>query len=282
LVVEAPFGTRDTLRGFAVSLGDRLDADIVLIGLDPVRGALFNTVFAEAHAAALAPSLEREQRVVAVRSAALDANSASAAEVARWGGEAAEVLAARCTGALAQLGVEGRAGTLDPVTREHAGRNVFGRTPLVAITVDASLLQRPLLARAEPLLEDFTGFEVVDAECASLAAKLAGELPDVKAPAPARLRELARRAAVERSVIARRALEQVLAKTRSKAAIARASRGIFLVVAGARSHQLTIAAYPLALALGVETAAPPLRSPSVHECASTLDHGGACIIEQKP
>jgi hypothetical protein len=278
-MVEVPFGTRDTLRGLAVRLGDQLDADVVLIGVDPVRGALGNAVFAEAHAAALASTLEREHRVVVVRGGALDTNSGSGAELAGWGGDAADALAERCTSALAQLGVETRAGSLDAVTREHAGRNVFGRTPLVAVTVDASLLQRPLLARAEPVLEGFTGFAVIDAECSELAAALARRLPARKAPAPALLAEVARRAAVERSVVARRILEQTLAETRSRAAIARASNGVFLVVVGAHTRGLVAAAHPLALALGAE-AAPTLRSSTLAGCSSALDHGGTCIIER--
>lgn len=279
VMVEVPCGTRDALRGLAVHLGDRLDADIVLVGLDPARGPLGNAVFAEAHTAALASMLEQERRVVVMRGAPLDASSAPAAELARWGGDAADTLADHCKGALAQLGVETRAGTLDAVTREHAGRTVFGRTPLVAVTVDASLLERPLLARAEPVLEDFAGFVVVDAECSELAAALARRLPARQSPAPSQLLEVARRAAVERSVVARRSLEQTLATTRSNAAIARASSGVFLVVVGAHERGLVAAAHPLALAPGAE-AAPTLRASTLAGCSSALDHGGTCMIER--
>lgn len=279
LLIELPFGTRDTLRGLAVRLGDQLDADIVLIGLDPVRGALGNAVFADAHAVALTPTLEREHRVVVVRSAPLAPNGAPGAELARWGGDAADTLAERGARALAQLGVEARAGSLDPVTREHAGRNLFGSTPLIAITLDPSLLQRPLLARAEPVLDEFTGFAVIDAECSTLAIALARQLPSNKTPAPSLLPELARRAAVERSVVARRTLERALTTTRSKAAIARASSGVFLVVVGAHARGLVAAAHPLALALGGGTA-PTLRSNTLAGCANALDAGGTCIVER--
>lgn len=279
LVVEVPMGTHDALRGLGIRLADRLDADAVLVGLDAEYGALRNAPFAAAHAAAL--SAARDHGVVVLRVAAIDTKTAMLAELARWGGDGADSLALRCTGALAQLGIATRAGALDPVTREQAGRSVFGRTPLVTVTVDPDFLQRPALTRAEPMLEAFAEFPVVDAECSAVAATLARDLPAQKSPATAGLLQAAKKAAVERSVVARRALEDALATTSSKAAVVRASSGVFLVVVGKRAHGLVAAAFPLALALGAETA-PSLQAATLAGCASALDHGGSCIVESGP
>jgi hypothetical protein len=277
-LIEVPLGSGETLRSLALRFGERLQADAVLVGLDPERGALGNAAFVEAHAAASFSASNPAPSVVVVRAGAIGAGEAHA-EVASWGGDAGAALAERCSALLAELGMRAVPGALDLAAREQAGRSVFGRTPLVSITLDPRRLPGSLSNRAQLALDAFAEFPVADEECGVVALELARDLSSAAQPAPATLIESARRAALERSIVARRSLQAALAATAAKAEIARASEGIFLVVVGRQAHALVAGAFPLALA------APRDRLPSIGAqtlagCEQVLDQGGVCSVTE--
>jgi hypothetical protein len=281
LVVEAPLGTSQSLRSLALRLADRLHADAVLVGLDPEQGALGNTAFAEAHAAATWPADEHGSSIVLLRERELDVARSTSAELATWGGDASISLAERSVAGLEALGIDTTTAPIDLATAEQAGRSVFGSTALVAVTLDPRLLRTGALARSEGALEAFASLPVRDAECGQVAIELATALPVGAPAAPAALLDSARRAAIERSVVARRTLEDALATSSTQAAVVRASTGIFLVVVGRRERALVVGAFPLALALP-NSEAPALASDSLAGCAEALVRGGTCRVMEPP
>lgn len=276
LVIEAPFGARAAVNGLALRCLDWLRADAVLVGLDSEKGALGNAAFAEAHAAATWPTRQRSSSVVVVRAAAIDG---AQAQIGSWGGDAAGSLAERSAAALAALGIPTLLAPLDLATREQAARSVFGQTPLVAITLDPSMLRKGALAWPPDALAAFATLRVIDADCDRVAIELAASLQTGIDAAPAGILGVARRAALEHSIVAQRALEDALRTSASKAAVARASTGVFLVVVGRAPHALVAGAFPLALAPPGDEA-PLLAAQSLEACRETLTRGGTCSVAE--
>ena len=274
LVVEAPRATGEHTRRLALRLAERLQAHAVLLGLESNAGALENATLVLAHAEATWPRTGRAASVLVLRTSASTVDDAS---LGAWGGEAAEPLASRTAAALATLGLTARRGPLDLATREEAGRGVFGAAPLVAITVDARLLQSGAVAGWHEAIARLAPLAVRDAECGAVALELGRTLGSGALPAQSALLELAAEVAVERSVVAERLLADALARTASRAAIARASSGIFLVVVGRAASGLVAGAFPLAMT--VDEGGPAAKAGSLAGCAPALARGGTCRVE---
>jgi type IV secretory pathway TrbD component len=118
-------------------------------------------------------------------------------------------------------------------------------------------------------------------ESAAVALELSGMIGDATPPAPITLLESARRAALERSIVARRALEAALLNSASRAAVARASNGVFLVVVGRQAQSWIAGAFPLAMAVDEARSTPvAIKAQTLAGCSEALYRGGVCTATE--
>jgi hypothetical protein len=171
--------------------------------------------------------------------------AAEAASVGLWGDDRAG-FATRARAALDDLGVPAVDAPIDLATREMAGRAFLEDGPVVVVSADAPALRAASLDGARSASRAFggEGLALLDGDAASVAERLASTLPSGGAAAPADLADVVRQAATERSVVARRALAEALAKTSTRGALARSPQGELLVVVGRRGAGLVTASAP--------------------------------------
>src|SRR5262249_41057140 len=110
-----------------------------------------------------------------------------------------------------------------------------------------------------------------------VAESLARDLPTAS-DAPADVVSLARRAALEESVVDRRALAEAMHDGVLRAAIARAADGDELVVVSRQGSKLLVLAVPVDPRAGGEVG-PPKSASSLRACALALANGGTCLAE---
>ena len=282
VVVEAPHGAHAGLRALGVDLAATLHADALLVGLES-DGRLFgNETLRDAHVAATWPQPERETRVVVLRSAAVDAVVVDEPDttVGAFPVLGSESLLATVEAALRDAGVRARRAPLDLAAREEAGRSFFGDTQLVEITAGQKALEGARLGSALVATRELASLPMYDATCADVVRKLEADLPSDGATAPLALLDIARRAAVERSIVARRALENAVATSASRAALARTERAVYLVVVARTGRRtMLVAAIPV-LAGFIEPPTPSLV-PTVEACLPFLVAGGQCQVESR-
>jgi hypothetical protein len=279
LVLAVPQAQRGALRQLGVQLGAALRADAMLFGFQPGAGVLANQALSEALALATHAAAGATPSVVLLRELDDVAKLTSDSALATWGGTDADRLALSVESALQALELHATRGALDVGSREDAGRGVFGDAALVTLSVGPHALRSR--ADAAELAARFPSLTVIDDACGPIALQLARALPSAADDAPEALLESARRAVVERSIVASRALEQALATTASRAALARSVTGAYLVVAGRTRHGLLLGAFPLA-ELGDRGEFSVRAAGSLDACAALLSLGGACRIAGTP
>jgi len=280
LVVEAPHGAREGVRDLAIRLGGVLRADAIIIGFaHGTERWLGDASVREALALATSPALERPPRIVLVHEPGDVQSEVGRATLSTWGGGDVAAFAAEVRGALDELGLPSSSAPLDAATRDGVGRSVFGETSLVAVAVDPRAQRAASLEGARAAARAFAAFPIIDAECPDAALALARDIPASGPTAPADLRDVVTRAAAESSIVARRALEAVVASGAAKAALARASGGVYLVAVargdGGAFDVIAIPISPLAPHHVVASA-----EPTVAACAARVSVGGACRAER--
>lgn len=278
IVVEVPHGAHGGLRAFGVELADSLRADAIIVGLES-GGRLFgNEALRDAHGAATWPKPGREARVVVVREGALDADDSGATVGALpVVGAGTDALLTVVESALHDAGVHANRTPLDLATREEAGRSFFGETRLVTVTAGAGALRSSSFGRTLVAVRELASLPRFDEACADVARRLAADLPPGGAPSPDTLVDTARRATIERSIVARRALEDAVGATASRAALARTARAAYVVVVGrTAAGTLLVAAIPV-LASSSEPS-PPQDVPTLEACLPKLASGGQCRV----
>ena len=228
-VVEVPHGAHEGLRALGVDLASLLQADAILLGLES-DGRLFgNEALRDAHGSATWPRDGRDARVVVLREPRVDAEETAAA-VGAWPVLGSDALLTSVESALRDAGVGSTRAPIDLAAREEAGRSVFGGTKLVAVTAGPTVLRQGALVNTLVTLRELASLPRFESQPAEVAQRLVAMLPPDGPPAPLGLVDIARAAAVERSVVARRALEHAIETTAARAAFARAAGHVYLVV----------------------------------------------------
>jgi hypothetical protein len=278
-VVEIPHGAHEGLRALGVELAVAVHADAIILGLES-DGRLFgDETLRDAHGAATWPQPGREARVVLLREAALEADE-DGATIGAWPMVGTDALLASVESALRDDGVRSTRTPLDLAAREEAGRSFFGNTRLVAVAAGPRALRKGALETTLVAARELASLPRFDAPCADVAQRLAAGLPKDGAAAPDALLDIAQRAVVERSIVARRALDEAIAATASRAALSRTAHGTHVVVVGRTAARvLLVAAIPV-LASSAE-ASPPHRVPSLEACLPELASGGQCRVESR-
>jgi hypothetical protein len=279
LVLAVPHAQRAALRQLGVQLGAALRADAMLFGFQAGAGVLGNPALSEALALATRVPTGAAPRVALVREVDNIASPTSDATLATWGGGDADQLALSVAAALRPLRIRAARAALDVGSREDAGRGVFGDAALVTLSVGSHALGSR--ADAAELAARFPSLTVIDDACGPIALQLARSLPNATDDAPEALLESARRAVLERSIVASRALERALETTASRAALARSITGAYLVVAGRTRRGLLLGAFPLGQ-LGDGGELSVATASSLDACAALLRLGGACQIAGAP
>jgi hypothetical protein len=287
-IIELPQGDREGPRDLALRLAIALDADAVLLGLEPGAARLTGVTMRTAHDIASAPDATRTPSVLLLREAAQNDAHAGRVLMGAWGGPGRSAMAAHVKTALTALGVPSLDAPLDDDTRELGARSTFGDAVLVALTADAHSLRASSLDAARSAARVFggTGISAYDGPVGDVAKRLATTLPTLGAPAappdaPADLFGLARRAALEESVSARRALANAITATATRAALARAATGEYLVVVGRVVDGILISASPTDPR--ADDPNPKVaRMRTIEECAAPLARGGACHVGAVP
>ena len=126
---------------------------------------------------------------------------------------------------------------------------------------------------------DWSFLETEDDSCAAVASKLGVSLG--AGGAPSGVLSIARAAAVERSVVARRELARLISETPTRARRVRAPHGVFVVVVARTAEAVVAGAFPVGLA--PDAPAPPnIVAQSLDACGVALDVGGTCRVEAPP
>lgn len=276
-VVEIPHGAHEALRALGVELALSLHADAIILGLES-DGRLFgDETLRDAHGAATWPQPGRDARVVLLRDDAIETDEGRVT-IGAWPMAGTDALLASVESALRDDGIASTRTSLDLAAREEAGRSFFGTTRLVAVAAGPSALRNGALETTLVATRELASLPRFDAPCAEVARRLAAGLPDGGAAAPDALLDIAHRAVAERSIVARRALEDAMASTASRAALSRTARGTHVVVVGrSAARVLLVAAIPVR-ASSTEPS-PPRRVPSLEACLSELASGGQCRVE---
>lgn len=290
-VIEVPHGFRDGLRDVALRLASTVSADAVIFGLEHGGGARGGAAMRLAHAVATAPAAERKSGVVVLREAPEGSGTAGVVALGTWGGPAKHDLRTTVEKAFVGIGLATEDRPLDLAVREMSGRAVFGEVPVVSATVDATALRAISLddARSTARVLASSGLPALEGSVPAIAEKLAASITtDAVDHEPPRIDvvELARRATVEHSIVARRTLAATISSTATRAALVRSKTGDFVVVV-ARVHEPHEKAGKhawLAAAVSTDPRAPraplpPLHVKSLRDCAAALDAGGLCRAE---
>jgi hypothetical protein len=277
--VEIPRGIRDMPRRAGLRLADALHFDAVIVGLDDREGAVDNPVFAQAHAAATFPRGGRDASVVSIREADVEGVTGAPASLSTWNTTESGESVAKVESALGRFGIQVTHAPLDLQTRERAGRTAFGSMSLVAVTLDPRLRRSGPFAMRPEAVTDWSFVEAEDNSCAAVASQLGVSLGTGSAPGGAL--SIARAAAVERSVVARRELARLISETPTRARRVRAPNGVFLVVVARTAEAVVAGAFPLGLAPD-SLASSNIVAQSLDACGVSLDAGGTCRVEAPP
>ena len=287
-VLEVPRGFADGLRDLGVRLGNVTHADAFLVGLEPGSSLFSSDVFREAHAVATSQHASRTAAVILLRDRIADTGHVGIAELGTWGGAGVPALQASVEQGLKSIGLTSSPTPLDLAAREATGRSLLGETPLVTVTVDSNALHTTSLNAARRAARQFPALATYDGTCGEIAARLMASLPPGGAPAPADLIDVARRAALEESVVASRAFEAAVAHTATRAALASSGAGVYVISVGRVGHALLIGAAPTAaptlplrgaIQALVVVDGSPKRADSFAECAARIAGGGSCRLE---
>jgi hypothetical protein len=280
-VMEVPQAWGDGTRDLAVRLAASLGSDAILLGLAPGGAARGGEAMRLAHAVSTNAVPGRTPAIVVVRDGGAEWDNAGVVTIGSWGGLARNDLTDSVRKALTGIGLDAADAPIDLAARELSGRAVFGDVPVVSVIVDANALRLISLddARGTSKLLAASGLPTYDGSVESVADRLARKLVDGAAAAPADLPRLARSAAIDGSIVARRSLAAALATTASGAAVARADDGEWLVVVGRDPSGLMVTVVPT----DPRAAKPqPEKTPSfktLRECTPAIAAGGACRAE---
>jgi hypothetical protein len=277
-VVELPQGGGEQARDLTLRVGTALHADAILIGLEPGGATLSGATMRVAHTVATSPEAGRVPKAVLVREGGGYADNGGVVAFGAWGGHDRDTLVASVRAALDGIGLKSAEQPLDATVREMAGRSIFGDVALVAITADAHALRASSLDTARRAARTFAVETIpsFDGSVGSVAARLAAMLPPPSTPfAPDDIVAIGRRAALEQSIVARRLLEAAVSETATRAALARAGNGEYLVVVGRD---------PSGVVVGAASTDPRAALPDgpravvkrLAECEATIAGGGSC------
>jgi hypothetical protein len=258
-LIEIPHAHRDGLREVGLRALAVLDADAMLLGLDSGARLRGDEAFRSAHFVATHAMAGRAPRVLLVRAspadeaaelapsprasaAALPPPSVAAAAppfaaLGSWGGAGRADFAVDVRRGLVALGLDVHDGALDLPAREIAGRALFGEVPFVTATISPAATRALSLDEARAIATSLwaSGLASFDAEPVEVARALAATIPERASPAPGDFTTLGLAATREGSVRARRGLVAATVGTSARAAVARTSRGDFLVLVS-RGH----------------------------------------------
>jgi hypothetical protein len=277
-VIEVPYGFHQGGRDVALRLDTPPRADALLFGLEPEVALLGNEALREAAAVATSPAPDRKAALVLVREGQLGRDDGGAATIGSWGGNDVSTVVATLEAGLRERGFSTSEEPIDREARDAAGRSVFGDLALATVTVDAGIVRGSSFAAVRAAARRFAELPIMDASCGEVARRLSNALPDsTSPPAPADLLDIARRAAVEESVVARRALDQAIARTQARAGIARTRAGLYLVVVG-RARGALVASAIAASNPEAPPNKPPDAVPTLDACEPLLAFGGACRV----
>ena len=280
-VLEVPQAWNDATRDLAVRVGAMIDADAIIFGFAPGGAARGGEAMRLAHALSTNAVPGRDASIVVLREGPTEWDNAGVVTLGAWGGPSRGPLTDSVRKAFTGLGLDVADAPIDLAARELSGRAVFGDVPVVSAIIDANALRLVSLddARGTTKLLSASGLAIYDGSVESVAERLARGLAPGAAAAPNDLAKLAQGAAIEGSIVARRALASALSTTAAGAAVARANDGEWLVVVGRDEKGLAVTAVstdPRA------SKAQPAQTPSfktLRECTPAISAGGACRAE---
>jgi hypothetical protein len=277
MVVEIPHAHREGLREVGLRAIAALEVDAVLLGLDGEARLRGEETFRVAHFVATHAAAGRAPRVLLLRaspaSAATEPPHATSAAIGSWGGTGRDGFAAEVRRAFLGLGLDTPAQALDLPAREIAGRALFGEVPFVTATLSPEAMRALSFddARAIATALFASGVATYDLDPADAASRLVATISAGAPQAPADFAALGRMAAREGSVRARRGLVAAIAATSARAAVARTTRGDFLVL---------VTRAPMAAPLGADAAIDVdalALDPRVHRPADARGAARACV-----
>jgi hypothetical protein len=175
------------------------------------------------------------------------------------------------------VGLPSRRASLDRSVRESAGRTLLGPASLVSVTVNERAAYAVSLEAARRAARMFGGAPVVDLAGADAARDLARGLPLNAPNAPPDLMSNARRAAVDQSIAAGRALERAVVAREARMLLARGGGNVWLVVAGRVSGSTVMGAFPLT-PTDTNLHADTVVAPSIDACAEQVGSGAVCRV----
>jgi Capsule biosynthesis CapC len=276
--VEVEQGTHARLRDLGVRLASSLDADSVLLGLEPSSSPRETEGMRALHAAALAGKTEA---IVVLREAPVEALGADVS-LGSWADTAQGTASTSVKWALASLGWRSEERPLDQDLRALSARSLTHVRPMVFVTVPADKLETASLRteREASELASEVGIPVLDGEVAQtvddLAASVVAE-SGRQAVGPS-LPRVATAAALEHSLAGYRALAVASHAGRIRAALVRSRAGVYLVTAARYGKRFYATATSPS---GVPSDAKPTKTASVHHCGLTIAAGGACYVEER-
>lgn len=263
------------MRDLALRLGASLDADAVLLGFGPRSAAL-----RLAHVGATFPTAGREPSLVLLRRGPREWNNAGVAALSSWGGASRLALASDVEMRLRELGIPSSTSALPLAVRDLVGRAVFGEVPVAALVLDARAIRVSSLDAARAAVEPLASVDcpIVDGSVVGVAVDSAHALAaNGSKETITDVAQLARRVAMESSVVARRALSAAVARGSVIAAIARTPTGDSLVVVARETSGLVLAV--VALDPFVPRVEGASVAADVEGCAEAIATGGSCRVK---
>ncbi len=279
-IVEVPHGYQDGLRDVAVRVSNELGADAILFGLEHGGAARGAPALRLAHAIASSAVAGRTPRIVVLRSAA-DTETGEAVAIGAWGGAARDELAASVKKAFTGMGLSTNDMGMDLAVRELSGRAVFGDTPVVAASIGAGALRAVSLdeARGGSKMLASAGLTAYDGAVGDIATKLAATIPADATPPTVDVIDLARRATIEQSVVARRHLDDATRHSAARAGLVRAKHGDFVLVVARDAKGFFLAGATSTDPRAKANEQPITTVKSLKDCGPVLDAAGACRAE---
>jgi hypothetical protein len=275
-VVELAHGEHTNRRRFATALAASLDASVVIVTFEAGGAPPSSGLMGEAMALATWARPLNDRALVRIGPAS-DGLVGRTAAVSSWDvGEGAPA-PGDLDRALHTLGVTAKAQPMNATVLEAVTRHEPRTTPTFVVAPSPAVLGVFSPDRANLTGEQWPSSPSIDDDCGVVAANLAtmnlASGSDLAVDLPA----LALASARNRSITARRRLDELEQRGVVKLALVRASSGRYLAAAvrSASGLRVTCTAFDAS-----DAHLPPTRESSVEGCVARLVFGGICDVER--
>lgn len=276
-VVELAHGEHTNRRRFGTALAATLDASVVIVTFEAGAAPPSSGLMGEAMALATWARPLNDRALVRIGPAG-DSLAGRTAAVSSWDvGEGAPA-PGNLDLALHTLGVTAKAQPMNATVLEAVTRHEPRTTPTFVVAPSPAVLGVFSPERADLTGEQWPSSPSVDADCGVVAGNLATTNLATASDLAVDLPALALASALNRSVTARRRLDELEQRGVVKLALVRASSGRYLAAAirSASGLRLTCTAFD-----ATDAHLPPARESSVEGCVAGLMFGGICDVERR-